>query len=107
MDIKELSDIHGLTVEEFSGILKVFIDTAKTDIGKIRAAVDRGDALSASEAAHSLKGAAGNLGFKELSDLAQAAEINAEKDELEKITSTLPFLTGQLEYIITQLHDSL
>jgi histidine phosphotransfer protein HptB len=105
MNIKELSDIHGLTVEEFTGILKVFIDTARIDIAKIRAAVEKGDALAAGDAAHSLKGAAGNLGFMALSELARAAEINAEHGELGKITPTLPILTDQGEDITTQLHD--
>jgi HPt (histidine-containing phosphotransfer) domain-containing protein len=105
MNIKELSDVHGLTVEEFTGILKVFVETARVDIGKIQAAVERGDAHAAGEAAHSLKGAAGNLGFKALSELARAAEINAGNDDLGKITPTLPVLTGQVEEINSQLND--
>ena len=105
MDIKKLSDVHGLTVEEFSGILKVFVETAGIDIEKIRAAVGRGDALAARDAAHSLKGAAGNLGFMEMSDLARTAEMNAGRNELGKILPDLPALIEHLEEIKTQLQE--
>ncbi len=99
MDIKKLSDIHGLTVEEFSEIVGIFIGTAKKDIEKMRLATDTGDAESAGEAAHSLKGAAGNLGFMDLSEMARLAEINAENNEMEEIRRKLSRLTDQVEYI--------
>jgi HPt (histidine-containing phosphotransfer) domain-containing protein len=104
MNIKKLSEIHGLTVEEFSGILDVFIDTAKIDIEKIRSAVHSGDLLSAGKAAHSLKGAAGNLGFTKLSEMARAVEIDAENNHLEKIKSALPLLAEELDYISSQVN---
>ena len=104
MDIKKLSDIHGLTVEEFSEIVDVFIITAKKDIEKMRVAADTGDAVLAGEAAHSLKGAAGNLGFTEMSEMAKLAEMDAENNELGKIKNSLPFLADQLEYIATQFN---
>lgn len=102
MNIKKLADIHGLTIEEFSEIVKIFMNTAKEDIEKIRSAAGTGDTLSAGQAAHSLKGAAGNLGFKQLSEMAQAAEMNAKNDDLEKIASSLPSLSEQLEDIAAQ-----
>lgn len=92
-------------MEEFSGILKVFIETAGIDIQKIRTAVGKGDAFAAGEAAHSLKGAAGNLGFMEMSELARAAEIQAGKNELGNIVSALPALISHLEEIKTQLQE--
>ena len=107
MNIKKLSDIHGLTVEEFSGILDVFIDTAKIDIEKIGAAVQSEDGFSAGKAAHSLKGAAGNLGFTKLSEMARAVEIDAENNHLAKIKSALPLLAEELENITTQLKAGL
>lgn len=102
MDIKKLSDIHGLTVEEFSEIVNIFIDTGKRDIERLQNAVGAGDAPAAEAAAHSLKGAAGNLGFMALSEMAKTAEFDAKKKELEKIKDNLPFLTDQLEYIAAQ-----
>jgi HPt (histidine-containing phosphotransfer) domain-containing protein len=105
MNIKKLSEVHGLTVEEFSGILKVFIETAGSDIAKIRTAVEKGDALAVGDAAHSLKGAAGNLGFTELSELARDAEIHANRNDLGKIVSTLPAFIKHVEDIVIQLRD--
>ena len=102
MDIKKLSDIHGLTVEEFSEIVGVFIITAKKDIEKIRIATDAGDADAAGEAAHSLKGAAGNLGFTEISETARTAEVDASGEELEKVKNSLPLLIEQLGDIETR-----
>ncbi len=103
MNLKKLSEIHGLTVEEFAGILEVFVDTAKEDIEKIQTAVEEQDLLSAERAAHSLKGASGNLGFEKMFEMARAVEVNAEKGEFEQIKSALPRLTRELEEIITQL----
>lgn len=103
MNLKKLSRIHGLTVEEFVEILEVFVDTAKEDIEKIRVAVEERDLLSAERAAHSLKGASGNLGFEKMAEMARDVEVNAEKDELDQIKSVLPLLTRELEEIISQL----
>ncbi len=103
MDIKKLSDMLGLTVEEFMEIVKLFIKTAGNDIEKIRTAVAAGDFSSAGGAAHSLKGAAGNLGFKELSEQAKAVEVNAKENDREEIERNLPALTGQLEAITARI----
>ena len=102
MDIKQISASYGLTVEEFRGILEVFVPTAQADIGKIGAARQKGDA-GAEEAAHSLKGAAGNLGFMEMSETARRVEINARNNDMAAIERALPVLAEQLEVIIAQI----
>jgi HPt (histidine-containing phosphotransfer) domain-containing protein len=103
MDIKKISASYGLTVEEFRGILEVFVPTAQADIGKIGAARQKGDAGAAEEAAHSLKGAAGNLGFVEMSETARRVEIDARNNDLAAIERALPLLAEQLEVIIAQI----
>lgn len=106
MDIKKLSEIHGLTVEEFAGILDVFIDTARIDVEKIQAAIVQCDADAAEKAAHSVKGAAGNLGFEKMFEIARTLEIDAKNNELDRVNEALSFLIRELETIISQARSA-
>jgi HPt (histidine-containing phosphotransfer) domain-containing protein len=62
MDLKEFADNLGLEEDEFFQIMELFVETSASDLSKMTAAVDGGDMVRVVEAAHSIKGASGNLG---------------------------------------------
>lgn len=105
MDLKELGENLGLELDEFVEIVKLFVSTADSDIEKIKNAVYKQDAQSASEAAHSLKGSAGNLGFKDMSDIALNAEKNASENNLKGFEDVTKILTEKLNEVKSLLQN--
>lgn len=99
MDLKALGESLGLDEDEFKEIVEIFIITADSDIKKLIDANKSKDCEAVSEAAHSLKGSAGNLGFKNLSELSASLENNARDNNIDGLESTLPLLTEKLNEI--------
>ena len=83
MNFKEYAETLGLEEDEFTELAELFLDTCVGDLAKLDAAVTDVDAEEVAKAAHSMKGAAGNLGFVELSDIAKTIENNARSGNLD------------------------
>lgn len=82
MDYKHLADQLDMDETEFSELVALFVDTTRTDLEKIRQGVSTGNPRQAAAAAHSIKGAAGNLGFTQMAALAQKMESAANGGSL-------------------------
>jgi HPt (histidine-containing phosphotransfer) domain-containing protein len=89
MDLKAIGEDIGLDEEEFLEIVELFLETAQTDIDRLRHALSSGDIQSINEAAHSLKGSAGNLGFMEIYRLSKEIESATRQNTLEHIGPVL------------------
>ena len=83
MDYKTLAKNLGLEESEFFEMTELFVEVSLSDLDRLEAALKRGDADEVVEAAHSIKGAAVNLGFQEISDVAQGIEMNAREKNLD------------------------
>lgn len=99
MDLKELSDKLGLEVDEFVEIVELFVSTAVSDIEMLQAGFLSGDITQVSEAAHSIKGSAGNLGFEEISRIAGCIEEDVNSDCLENVEDGIDKMKNVLEEI--------
>ena len=104
MNFNELADNLGLEKEEYLELIELFIETGMSDINKLRFAVDEVNAENAADAAHSIKGASGNLGLTEIYELAKKVEktcrdgmldnVSESVQELEKMLDTVKELAG-------------
>ncbi len=103
MDLKELGENLGLELDEFVEIVELFVTTADSDIEKIRDAIKENDSFKAQEAAHSLKGSAGNLGFMEISNIAMEAEKKAREQDLNGFDGMVNEIILKLEDVKNQL----
>lgn len=83
MDYKYLADQLDLDESEFLELVALFVDTTRTDLEKIHQGVSSGDFSRAAAAAHSIKGAAGNLGFTHMADLAEKMECAANSGSFD------------------------
>jgi HPt (histidine-containing phosphotransfer) domain-containing protein len=83
MNLTALATNIGLEEDEFLELVDLFVETANSDMTKLRSAVSQGATEQTVEAAHSIKGAAGNLGFQDIYDLAKQIEMNARQHVLE------------------------
>ncbi len=83
MDFKVLWERLGIDQEDFMELVELFITTSLSDIEKIKKGVANNNPADAAAASHSIKGAAGNLGFEDISSLAKDMEMQAKKGSLE------------------------
>jgi HPt (histidine-containing phosphotransfer) domain-containing protein len=104
MNFKELADNLGLDVDEYMELIELFIDTGSADFLKIQEALASKDADQVMRSAHTIKGAAGNLGLLDVSEVAGTIEKSASKNELDALTPVVHALKTQFEAIDTFVH---
>jgi len=97
MNIKESAENLGLEEDEYLELIELFIDIGMADIEKLRSAIEEGNAEEATQAAHSLKGASGNLGLMEIYDVARKSEEDARNNSLDGLAEFAQTLKGQLD----------
>ena len=96
MNIKELAENLGLEEDEYLELIELFIDTGMTDLDKLKSAIEEGNADEATMAAHSIKGASGNLGLMEIYDVARKSEEEARNNSLIELAESTQTLKEQL-----------
>ncbi len=96
MDFKQLADNLGLEQDEYLELIELFINTGHGDLEKLNAAIQSGDSEKAMLSAHSIKGAAGNLGLMAFFKKAAELEIRARKGVLEGASESLLALKNDL-----------
>lgn len=88
MNFDKMSRILGLEEDEYLELVELFIETSKSDIKNLQSAINNKHIGMISEIAHSLKGAAMNLGLDDFVELAKALEKTARDGELEETAKT-------------------
>lgn len=93
----------GMDRAEFMEFIQLFVSTTRAELDKIRQGLVHGAAKDAAAAAHSIKGAAGNLGFMDMFDLAQTMETQAKAglldefgDHMARICAMVDLVEGQV-----------
>ncbi len=100
MDYKHLADQLDMDETEFLELVALFMDTTRNDLEKIRQGVSCGDFSRAAAAAHSIKGAAGNLGFTQMADLAEKMEYAAKGRSFEDFDVYITALETRVDALI-------
>ena len=96
MEFKDLAARLGIELEDFLELLELYVQTSRTDLEKIRQATQSGVPPLAAAAAHSIKGAAGNLGFTDTAELALKMELQAKAGSLENFETYIKDLENQI-----------
>ena len=89
MNFNKMSRILGLEEDEYLELVELFIETSKSDINNLQDAIDNKHIVMISEIAHSLKGAAMNLGLDDFLELAKTIETTARDGKLEETAKTV------------------
>jgi HPt (histidine-containing phosphotransfer) domain-containing protein len=106
MNLKDLADDLGLDMDEFRELAVVFIETSLADLDRIRAGAREGHSTIVAGAAHSIKGAAGNLGFRGLYETARGLEMKARGDDLEDASTIITVLADELARLAHFVQDA-
>ena len=99
MNFKELAGNMGMEEDEYLEIVELFVETGTSDLDKLQSAIEKGDKEEAANAAHSLKGASGNLGFTDFYEAAKMIEQKAHEDSLEEIVEDAKLLREKTDVI--------
>jgi histidine phosphotransfer protein HptB len=99
MNFQELADNLGLEVDEYRELIELFIDTGAADFKKIQDGLTGHDSDMVMRSAHTIKGAAGNLGLMDVSETARIIEEKATGNQLDSLGDAMQTLKSQFEAI--------
>ncbi len=100
MEFERIADNLGIDTEDYFELVALFIETSLSDIDKINDAIEKKNLDKAASAIHSIKGAAGNLGFMDIYEAAKKLEAEARNNRLDKIVAPINRLKEQISKII-------
>ncbi len=103
MDFQSLASNAGIDVEDFIEIAQLLIDTSISDMNKIRQGIESNNTEMVAMAAHSIKGASGNMGFSEIFQTAAQIEMSAKSENLEGITEKVTLIEQRLGSLANEL----
>lgn len=99
MDFKELGENLGLEEDEYLELVELLVDTGQVDLQRLKTAVEQGDAEEAGNAAHSLKGASGNLGIRDIFEVARQCEEAARNHQMDELPPLIKKIEDLLEIL--------
>jgi HPt (histidine-containing phosphotransfer) domain-containing protein len=107
MKLEELAENLEMEEDEFMEMTDLFVKTCLSDLMKLQAALEKREALHVAKHAHSIKGAAVNLGFMEIFDAARKMEMEACNDRLNEATEIVQKIKAEVDRIAEALARSL
>ena len=96
MTLGHLASILGFEEEDYRELVELFVETSMSDLEELRSAIEEGNPDQARNAAHSLKGAASNLGLLLFSEAAREIEARAREGSLEGAAEVAEMLGRKL-----------
>ena len=99
MNFRKLSENLGMEEDEYMELIELFIETGMADLQKLQVAVNEADLEKAADIAHSVKGAALNLGLMEFFEIAKQIERTDCDGQLERIVQVALALKEKLDTI--------
>ena len=103
MDFRSIVSFLGVDEDEAEELGRLLADTLVSDLVKIRQGLGENDLETVAFVAHSIKGAAGNLGFERPAQLATALETSARAG----LVDSLGDLVAELQIFLDALNSSL
>ncbi|MBI3728825.1 MAG: response regulator [Burkholderiales bacterium] len=97
----------GQNLDLYLRLLQIFVDSAASTPDKIRLALEKGDRGTAEREAHTMRGAAGNIGATTLAAVSTELELAIEKSEenealIEKFTAASAELINALKQALKE-----
>lgn len=103
MNFREMARRIGFSEEEFQDLIELFLESTLSELDHIKVAAEVSDFKKIAMSAHSMRGAAINLGFTEIHELAKTIEGNAQARELNGTFEAADKIRDHLERIVGTL----
>ena len=101
-----MASVLGLGEDDFKELAELLVTTSLSDIEKLQRGVVSGDKDKVAQAAHSIKGAAGNLGFMDIFAIAAETEADAKQGILNEVEDKIKTIKNGLDDISSALKIS-
>lgn len=105
MNVKEMAENIGLEEDEFRELVELFIETAGSDFDRLKTALNEGDAEKVARCAHTINGAAGNLGIMNIHEVAKRIELAAGEKQLDAVSDDMGHLETLFDAIEKIVHS--
>ena len=96
MNFKDLATRLEMEPGELLEMIELFLEVSASDLNHLQIALEKGEGLQASRAAHSIKGAAVNLGLIEIYELAKKIETEALENHLDQSSEWISALREEI-----------
>jgi histidine phosphotransfer protein HptB len=103
MNLKELGAALGLEEEEYRELIELFMITGPADLARIQSAMAENDLDQIIRSAHTIKGAAGNLGLVPLHETANRIEMQAVQNRTTDLVQAIAILGAQFTQIRNEI----
>jgi HPt (histidine-containing phosphotransfer) domain-containing protein len=103
MKLKELAENLEMGVDEFLELIELFLETSASDLNQWQSGIDEKDGKKVMVAAHSIKGAATNLGLVEIYEVAEKTEMEARENNLNGATVAAREIKEKIDQITEDL----
>ena len=100
MELEKLAERLGLDVEDIRELLELYVETTCSDLAELKGAIEAKDAQLAHAKAHSIKGASGNLGLSEISELAKEIDDRARANSLDGLNEMIQVLEENFNSLV-------
>jgi len=107
MDVKQVALRLGLEEDDIYDALELFIQTAPDDLMKMIKGYNKQDMVQVGNAAHSLKGSTGTLGFMDISNHMQLIMEQSLENKIEDLIQTVPPFLSQMTNLLFELKEVL
>ena len=88
-------------------VLQLFLDQAPLRLARLRSALAEGNVVEFQRAAHSLKGATGNIGARALHDAARRADESGKTGRLDSAAPLVAEIELHLAEVVTEIQQLL
>jgi HPt (histidine-containing phosphotransfer) domain-containing protein len=99
MNLKVQAEKMGLDEEEYVEIVNLFIKTTADNIRQMRSAVETRDVSKIHQETHSLKGAALNLGFWQISEIVERIAMRVRENCWHGLSADIEVIQGRMDRI--------
>ena len=99
MNFKELGANLGLDEDEYRELVELFVETGSADYERLQSALAVNDLDQILRCAHTIKGAAGNLGLTDIQEVAARIEKGAGDHHLEGMQDDIQTLASQMQAV--------
>jgi two-component system sensor histidine kinase BarA len=103
LDLKNLNEAFEGDVEGIVDILQMAVETTESTLPTLRTAIAAGDAAAVAKAAHGIKGAAANVGGKEVAKAFSTIEERARDGSLAHASADLETALAALDRFNTEV----
>ena len=99
MNFKEMGETLGLEEEEYLELIELFIDTGSAEYERLKSALSASDFDLMTHCAHTIKGAAGNLGLSDIQYVASRIEKHAAAQNPDGLGEAMHTLGEKFRHI--------